>query len=98
MTFFRKLIFIISILFISSIAFADNHDTKKNIVEKAKEINKKIKKEQALQKTNISSETGKEEPLPLNDPFVGDGSLTGGNALKLIADTDEKKKNLSGFN
>ena len=61
MIFFRKLIFIISILFISSIAFADNHDTKKNIVEKAKEINKKIKKEQALQKTNISSETGKEE-------------------------------------
>ena len=98
MIFFRKLIFIISILFISSIAFADNHDTKKNIVEKAKEINKKIKKEQALQKTNISSETGKEEPLPLNDPFVGDGSLTGGNSLKLIADTEEKKKNLSVFN
>ena len=46
MTFFRKLIFIISILFISSIAFADNHDTKKNIVEKAKEINKKIKKQE----------------------------------------------------
>jgi hypothetical protein len=98
MIFFRKLMFIISVLFVSSIAYADNHDTEKNIVEKAKEINKKIKKQQALQKTNINSETGKEEPLPLNDPFVGDGSLSGGNSLKLIADTEEEKRNLSVFN
>jgi len=98
MIFFRKLMFIISVLFVSSIAYADNDDTKKNIVEKAKEINKKIKKQQALQNENISSETDKEEPLPLNDPFVGDGSLSGGNSLKLIADTEEDKKGLSVFN
>ncbi len=90
--------FIICVLFIGSIAYADNHDTEKNIVEKAKEINKKIKKQQALQNENISSETDKEEPLPLNDPFVGDGSLGGGNSLKLIADTEEDKKGLSVFN
>ena len=90
--------FIICVLFIGSIAYADNHDTEKNIVEKAKEINKKIKKQQALQNENISSETDKEEPLPLNDPFVGDGSLSGGNSLKLIADTEEDKKGLSVFN
>ena len=98
MIFFRKLMFIICVLFAGSIAYADNHDTEKNIVEKAKEINKKIKKQQALQNENISSETDKEEPLPLNDPFVGDGSLSGGNSLKLIADTEEDKKGLSVFN
>ncbi len=90
--------FIICVLFASSIAYADNHDTEKNIIEKAKEINKKVKKKQALQDSNISSETGKEEPLPLNDPFVGDGSLSGGNSLSLIADTEEDKKGLSVFN
>ena len=53
---------------------ADNHD--QNIVDKAKEINKKVKEKQAAQKNNIDNETGSvvvdEEPLPLNDPFAGD--------------------------
>jgi len=98
MIFFRNVIFIICVLFAVSIAQADNHDTEKTIVEKAKEINQKIKKQQALQNSNISSEVGKEEPLPLNDPFVGDGSLGGGNTMKVIADTEEDKKNLSVFN
>ena len=98
MIFFRNVIFIICVLFVVSIAHADNHDTEKTIVEKAKEINQKIKKQQALQNSNISSEVGKEEPLPLNDPFVGDGSLGGGNTMKVIADTEEDKKNLSVFN
>ena len=97
MIFFRSVIFVICVLYAVSIAYADNHDTEKNIVEKAKEINQKIKKQQALQNSNISSETGKEEPLPLNDPFVGDGSL-GGSSIKVIADTEEEKKNLSVFN
>ena len=81
MIFFRNVIFIICVLFAVSIAHADNHDTEKTIVEKAKEINQKIKKQQALQNSNISSEVGKEEPLPLNDPFVGDGSLGGGTTV-----------------
>ena len=74
--------------------------TQKNIVEKAKEINQKVKKDQALKNANIASEVGKEEPLPLNDPFVGDGSLGGGtgSSIKLISDTDENRKNLSVFN
>ena len=41
---------------------------------------------------------GEEEPLPLNDPFVGDGSLGGGNSVKLIAGSEEEKRNLSVFN
>ena len=79
---------------------SDNHD--QNIVEKAKEINKQVKQKQEAQQENIKKETGqivvKEEPLPLNDPFVGDGSLGGGNSLKIVADTDEEKKKLSLFN
>ena len=82
----------------SNLVQADSHDKDKNIIEKAKEINKKVKAEQATQNANISSEVGNEEPLPLNDPFVGDGSLGGGNSIKLIAATDEDRKDLSVFN
>ena len=81
MNFFK--IFFISLFFIliSNPSIADSHDKEQNIVEKAKEINQKIKEKQAKSQANISSEIGKEEPLPLNDPFVGDSSLTGGAIL-----------------
>ena len=45
-----------------------------------------------------TKKVSKEEPLPLNDPFVGDGSLSGGNSIKLIAGSEEEKRNLSVFN
>ena len=93
MNFFR-LIFLVFIIFtFSQKVMSDNHD--QNIVEKAKEINKKIKEKQAKQQ--LSNQT-KEEPLPLNDPFVGDGSLDGSSGIKMIASTDEQKKDLSVFN
>ena len=98
MNFFKNLIFVISFVFLASLAYADNHDTQQTIIDKAKEINKKVKEKQALQNSNISSEIGKEEALPLNDPFVGDGSLGGGTGIKLVAETEEEKKNLSVFN
>ena len=80
-------------------ALADSHDKEtKNIVEKAKEVNQQVKQKQAAKNANISSEVGSEEPLPLNDPFVGDGSLSGGNSIKLIAGSEEEKRNLSVFN
>ena len=72
---------------------SDNHD--QNIVEKAKEINQKVKKQQALKETGIASEVGKEEPLPLNDPFVGDGSLGGGSGIKIVSNSEEDKKKLN---
>ena len=92
MNFFRIFISLISIVFFTA-SFADNHDVEQNIVEKAKEINQKIKKEQAIKNAN-----SQEEPLPLNDPFVGDGSLSGQSGIKLIAGTEEEKRNLSIFN
>ena len=92
---FRFLTLITLFLLLSfKFSYADNHDTENNIIEKAKEINQKVKEKQALQ----GSASKQEEPLPLNDPFVGDGSLGGGNSLKLIAATDEDRKGLSVFN
>ena len=98
MNFFKNLTFVISFVFLASLAYADSHDTQQTIIDKAKEINKKVKEKQALQNSNISSEIGKEEALPLNDPFVGDGALGGGTGIKLVAETEEEKKNLSVFN
>ena len=97
---FRNLIFIICILIASSIAHADNHDTEKNIVEKAKEINQQVKKQMAEKEQNISSEiTSQEEPLPLNDPFVGDASLASGSSSLSGQISDEELQNeLSLYN
>ena len=98
MNFFKIILILLSFIVCLNTTLADSHDKDKNIIDKAKEINKKVKAEQALQSANIGSEIGKEEPLPLNDPFVGDGSLGGGNSIKLIAATDEDRKGLSVFN
>ena len=89
---FFKIVFI-SLLFTlaSKISMADSHDTEQNIIEKAKEINQKIKENQAKSQANISSEINDEEPLPLNDPFVGDNSLTGG--TQVLSNNEEVQKN-----
>ena len=81
-----KILFILFFGLATFYAYADSHDTEQNIIDKAKEINKKIKEKQATQ--NINNEA---EPLPLNDPFVGDGSLDGGGGVKIIADTEDDK-------
>ena len=92
---FRFLTLITFFLLLSfKFSYADNHDTENNIIEKAKEINQKVKEKQALQ----SSASNQEEPLPLNDPFVGDGSLGGGSGIKVVSETEEEKRNLSVFN
>ena len=92
MNFFKILFLILSVIFINLNVFADSHDDTKNIVEKAKEINKKVKKEQALKEAN--SKKSEEEPLPLNDPFVGDSSLSGGSTM-LTSDPKEAQNEMS---
>ena len=92
---FRFLTLITIFLLLSfKFSYADNHDTENNIIEKAKEINQKVKEKQALQ----GSAAKQEEPLPLNDPFVGDGSLGGGSGIKIVSDSEEDDKKLSVFN
>ena len=92
---FFKIIFI-SLLFIYTAfaSMADSHDNEQNIIEKAKEINQKVKENQANTQANISSEINNEEPLPLNDPFVGDSSLSGGNTMSL-GDPQEAQNEMS---
>ena len=43
MNFFKNLTFVISFVFLASLAYADSHDTQQTIIDKAKEINKKVK-------------------------------------------------------
>ena len=57
MNFFKKITYIIFALFFAFTVNADNHDKEQNIVERAKEVNQKIKEQQAKQKSNINSET-----------------------------------------
>ena len=78
MNFFKLILVALLLMLASKVSMADSHDAEQNIIDKAKEINQKIKKKQSNTQANISSEIGNnEEPLPLNDPFVGDSSLTG---------------------
>jgi len=100
MNFFKGVTYtLLCVIFLAFAANADSHDKEQNIVERAKEVNQKIKEQQAKQNLNISSETNQEEPLPLNDPFVGDGTLGGSSSgVKVIAESEEKKKKLSVFN
>ena len=95
----KILILVLVAIFSLSNVFAENHDTsEKDILEKAKEINKKIKKKQAEQQSTISSEIGGEEPLPLNHPFVGDASLGGNSALSVVVGAGEEREELSLYN
>ena len=92
MKLFRILILVFAFIFGASAVFADTEDNTKKILEKAKKINEKVKKEQAA---NAKSEVSGEEPLPLNDPFVGDASLGGQGTVSVIANDDTDRQGLS---
>ena len=92
---FKILFFSFLFILIGKVSIADNHDVEKNIIDKAKEINQKIKEKQANSQANVASEIGNEEPLPLNDPFVGDSSLTGGSSNILATDPKEAQNEMS---
>ncbi len=94
MNFFKIAIISLLLISISNLSWADSHTQEQDIIDKAKEINKKIKEKQANTQANISSEINQEEPLPLNDPFVGDSSLTGG-TLSSISDPEEARNEMS---
>ena len=94
MNFFKIALISLLLISISNLSWADSHTQEQDIIDKAKEINKKIKEKQANTQANISSEINQEEPLPLNDPFVGDSSLTGG-TLSSISDPEEASNQMS---
>ena len=90
--------FLVILLSINNLVLADSHDANQNIVDKAKEINEKIKKQQANQASNIESEVGNAEPLPLNDPFAGDASTGGKRTGLLLAGSEDEKEEMSLYN
>ena len=94
MNFFKVIFISLLFIYISNVSMADSHDSEQNIIEKAKEINQKVKENQANTQANISTEINNEEPLPLNDPFVGDSSLSGGNTMSL-GDSQEAQNEMS---
>ena len=102
MTFKKNIfVFLLALLLFTANLFADeSQNQEKDIVEKAKEINQKVKLQQAEKEQNISSETGNpEEPLPLNDPFVGDASLSGGSSsMSGNISQEERDNKLSLYN
>ena len=102
MTFKKNIfVFLLALLLFTANLFADeSQNQEKDIVEKAKEINQKVKLQQAEKEQNISSETGNpEEPLPLNDPFVGDASLSGGaSSMSGNISQEERDNELSLYN
>ena len=73
---------------------ADTNDQEQDLLEKAKEINKKVKLKAASEISNISDE----EPLPLNDPFVGDASISGGKSNVVLVGSEEEKDERSLYN
>ena len=73
---------------------ADTNDQEQDLLEKAKEINKKVKLKAASEISNISDE----EPLPLNDPFVGDASISGGKSNVVLIGSEEEKDERSLYN
>ena len=96
----KILILILITLFSLSNAIADSHDTttEQDILKKAKEINEKVKKQQAEKQSTISTEVGGEEPLPLNDPFVGDASLGGATTMSVVVGAGEERSEMSLYN
>ena len=99
MNFFKILTIIFYLLLTGISVQADNHDTEQNIIEKAKEINQKVKKQQALKEAGmLPNDAGTEEPLPLNDPFVGDASLGGATTMSVGAASGEERSEMSLYN
>ncbi len=97
MTFFKVIIFLLITILSFNNSFAEDHTTEQDVIEKAKEINQKIKKQQADKSEIITKETA-EEPLPLNDPFVGDASTGGGATTAVIVSDNEDSQGLSLYN
>ena len=67
-------------------------------MKRQKKLIKKLKRNKLISKLNISSEIGQEEPLPLNDPFVGDASLGGAAGVSVITNSDEERAEMSLYN
>ena len=98
MNFFRfTTIGLILFLTFTQNIFAENHETKKNIVEQSKDLNKEIVEKQTVTQENIASEIDEEE-IPLNDPFAGDVGTNNSNTTGFLSDNEEMGNEKSLYN
>ena len=56
MNFFKVIFISLLFIYVSNVSMADSHDNEQDIIEKAKEINQKVKENQANTQANISTE------------------------------------------
>ena len=85
MNFFKKITVILFVLSFGA-AIADNHDEKKELLKKAKEIAE-----------NLESDALEDEEVPLNDPFAGnEGSNNNNNNIDV--ETGEERDEMSLYN
>ncbi len=93
---FKIIFFSLLLIFagLTNEVIADTNDQEQDIIEKAKEINKKVKLKAASEVSNISNE----EPLPLNDPFVGDASISETKSNIVLVGSEEEKDERSLYN
>ena len=93
---FKIIFFSLLLIFagLTNEVIADTNDQEQDILEKAKEINKKVKLKAASETSSISNE----EPLPLNDPFVGDASISETKSNIVLVGSEEEKDERSLYN
>ena len=93
---FKIIFFSLLLIFagLTNEVIADTNDQEQDIIEKAKEINKKVKLKAASETSSISNE----EPLPLNDPFVGDASISETKSNIVLVGSEEEKDERSLYN
>ena len=92
MNFFNKIISFIIFCLFCNIAIADDSETNKELLEKAKQIT------EALEKSDQQEATATEdEEVPLNDPFAGNEGLEE-SASTVNPETGEQRDKMSLYN
>jgi len=86
MNFFKKITVILFVLSFGA-AIADNHDEKKELLKKAKEIAE-----------NLESDALEDEEVPLNDPFAGNEGSNNNNNNNIDVETGEERDEMSLYN
>ena len=85
MNFIKIFLILLFSTFLNFSAFADKHDKKSEVVDKAKEITKKLKQEEL------------DEDVPLNDPFAGNEGSSRSGAGSIVGEEEEDEMSLYNF-
>ena len=90
MSFFKKILFFFIILTFT-LANADNHDKKANVIEQAKQVTENLEN-----KTSNTVVAIDDEDVPLNDPFAGNEGTSDNSSVDI--ETGEERDEMSLYN